>query len=167
MCDGRFLVSGRQNLLRNAGMGRRRQAWSHFHQQFLRIRYLRRDTTYFKVSLAGKAAGEDCQRQCFLPVVSLLFKPAFYTLSLVLITVALFYRKQRKQAYICLFPLTYFGTMLLGPTVQFRYVLPIMISVPLLAALLCTSGKEENRQAPEPSAGTEAPKASSEAAPGN
>lgn len=101
------------------------------------------------------------------PVVSLLFKPAFYTLSLVLITVALFYRKQRKQAYICLFPLTYFGTMLLGPTVQFRYVLPIMISVPLLAALLCTSGKEENSQAPEPSAGTEAPKASSEAAPRN
>lgn len=101
------------------------------------------------------------------PVVSLLFKPAFYTLSLVLITVALFYRKQRKQAYICLFPLTYFGTMLLGPTVQFRYVLPIMISVPLLAALLCTSGKEENSPAPEPSAGTEAPKASSEGAPGN
>lgn len=79
------------------------------------------------------------------PVVSLLFKPAIYTLSLVMITVVLIYRNtQKKQAYICLFPLVYFGTMLLGPTVQFRYVLPIMITVPFLFALTCTSGAEGN-----------------------
>ena len=76
------------------------------------------------------------------PVISILFKPAVYTLSLVLIAAALIYRNQKKQAYICLFPLIYFGTMLLGPTVQFRYVLPIMITVPLLAALTCTSHTE-------------------------
>lgn len=74
------------------------------------------------------------------PVISVLFKPAVYTLGLLLITAALLYRKQKKQAYICLFPLTYFGTMLLGPTVQFRYVVPVMITAPFLAALTCTSG---------------------------
>ncbi|MCM1541605.1 MAG: glycosyltransferase family 39 protein [Blautia sp.] len=78
------------------------------------------------------------------PVVSVLFKPAVYTLSLLLVTMALIYRKQKKQAYICLFPLIYFGTMLLGPTVQFRYVLPIMITVPVLAALTCVPGAEDN-----------------------
>ena len=79
------------------------------------------------------------------PVISVLFKPAVYNLSLLLVTVALLYRKQKKQAYICLFPLVYFGTMLLGPTVQFRYVVPVMITVPLLAALTCTGGTAESR----------------------
>lgn len=105
------------------------------------------------------------------PVVSVLFKPAVYTLSLVLIALALLYRKQKKQAFICLFPLVYFGTMLLGPTVQFRYVVPIMIAIPLLAALTCssgaggTSGTGVSSQDPEMSAGTEAPTAASGGAP--
>ena len=91
------------------------------------------------------------------PVISLLFKPAVYTLSLVMTAVALLYRRQKKQAYICLFPLIYFGTMLLGPTVQFRYVVPIMITVPFLAALTCVSGEEKSRPNQEESTGTEAP----------
>lgn len=99
------------------------------------------------------------------PVVSILFKPAVYTLSLLLITAALLYRKQKKQAYICLFPLVYFGTMLLGPTVQFRYVVPVMITVPLLAALTCTGGTADSSPDRERSAGTETPISSSEAAP--
>ena len=77
------------------------------------------------------------------PVVSILFKPAAYMLSFLMILTGLLYRKQRKQAFICLFPLSYFGTMLLGPTVQFRYVLPFVITVPLLAALFCAGGEEE------------------------
>ncbi len=105
------------------------------------------------------------------PVISLLFKPAAYTLSLVLATVALLYRKQKKQAYICLFPLVYFGTMLLGPTVQFRYVVPIMVTVPVLAALACVSVRDGSSDAGAGSrgrkkpAGTEAPTAASGAAP--
>lgn len=99
------------------------------------------------------------------PVISVLFKPAVYTLSLLLITAALIYRKQKKQAYICLFPLVYFGTMLLGPTVQFRYVVPVMITVPLLAALTCTGGTAESRPGQEGSAGTKALTPSSEGAP--
>ena len=80
------------------------------------------------------------------PVISVLFKSSTYTMSFLLVVIALLYRKQRKQAFICLFPLCYFGTMLLGPGVQFRYVLPLMVTVPLLAALTCICGrqKEEN-----------------------
>lgn len=99
------------------------------------------------------------------PVISVLFKPAVYTWSLLLIAAALLYRKQKKQAYICLFPLVYFGTMLLGPTVQFRYVVPVMITVPLLAALTCTGGTADSSPDQERSAGTETPISSSAAAP--
>ena len=97
------------------------------------------------------------------PVISVLFKSSTYTLTFLLIVIALIYRKQRKQAFICLFPLTYFGTMLLGPTVQFRYVVPLMITVPLLAALTCTFGQEgESSTDPQASEGTEAPISASE-----
>ena len=69
------------------------------------------------------------------PVISVLFKPAVYILSFLMILVGLLYKNMKKQAFICLFPLIYFGTMLLGPAVQFRYVVPFMITVPFLAAL--------------------------------
>lgn len=71
------------------------------------------------------------------PVISVLFKSSTYSLALILTTVVFLYRKQKKQAFICLFPLAYFGTMLLGPAVQFRYVVPLMISVPFLISLSC------------------------------
>lgn len=99
------------------------------------------------------------------PVISVLFKSATYTLAFILIVIALLYRKQRKQAFICLFPLIYFGTMLLGPTVQFRYVVPLMITVPLLAALTCASDKGENSTAQAASAETPVLTASSEEVP--
>lgn len=98
------------------------------------------------------------------PVLSVLFKSSTYTLAFLLVVIALLYRKQRKQAFICLFPLTYFGTMLLGPAVQFRYVVPLMISIPLLAALTCISDKEENSTARERQAEISAPTVSSEGA---
>ena len=98
------------------------------------------------------------------PVISVLFKSSTYTMSFLLIVIALLYRKQRKQAFICLFPLTYFGTMLLGPTVQFRYVVPLMITVPLLSALTCIHGQEEDSTIPQTSKETEAPISASEEA---
>lgn len=99
------------------------------------------------------------------PVISVLFKSSTYTLTFVLIVIALLYRKQRKQAFICLFPLVYFVTMLLGPTVQFRYVVPLMITVPLLAALTCVCGQEkEDSTVPQMSGETKVPTSSSEEA---
>lgn len=70
------------------------------------------------------------------PVVSTLFKSAFYFWGLWLVFVAFLFLRQKKQAIFCLLPLIYIGTMLLGPTVQLRYVFPIMITLPVMAALL-------------------------------
>ena len=41
----------------------------------------------------------------------------------------------------------YYGTMLLGPTVQMRYVYPVMLALPYLVALMCGTGrKTENKK---------------------
>ncbi len=73
------------------------------------------------------------------PVISLLFRSAFYLWALLLIWIVFLYRRQKRQAVFCLFPLLYMGTMLLGPVVQMRYVFPIMLSLPVLAGLLMIS----------------------------
>lgn len=70
------------------------------------------------------------------PIVSQLFKTATYSWLLLLIVMSYFYKRQRKQILISLYPLFYMGTMLLGPTVQVRYIYPIMISIPILLAML-------------------------------
>lgn len=69
------------------------------------------------------------------PVISSLFKSAFYTWGLFLISCAMLYRKQKGQLKLALFLWIYFGTMLLGPVVQIRYVFPIMALLPILAAM--------------------------------
>ena len=70
------------------------------------------------------------------PLLSLLFKSASYFWGLLLVWIAFLYRQQRKQAVFCLFPLLYMGTMFLGPVVQMRYVFPVMLSLPVVAAML-------------------------------
>ncbi len=70
------------------------------------------------------------------PVISLLFKCAFYVWGLGIVFLAFLFLRQRKQALFCLFPLVYLGTMLLGPVVQMRYIFPIMVTLPILAVLL-------------------------------
>lgn len=68
------------------------------------------------------------------PVVSNLFKPAFYCWILLLTLFLCFYRYNREKLLTVLFPLVYLATMFLGPVVQVRYALPIIISVPLVLA---------------------------------
>lgn len=75
------------------------------------------------------------------PVISLLFKSAFYFWALFLVWLAFLYRRQRKQAVLCLFPLLYMGTLLLGPVVQMRYVFPFIQALPVLAGLLLINGE--------------------------
>ena len=49
-----------------------------------------------------------------------------------------------------LLPFLYFGTMLLGPVVQVRYLFPIMVMLPVLAAFFSSDGMKsqsnENRE---------------------
>lgn len=68
------------------------------------------------------------------PVLSILFKPAFYSWLLVLCFFSYRYVKEPKKQLLALFPLLYLLTMLLGPVVNMRYAYPIMIVVPVLLA---------------------------------
>lgn len=70
------------------------------------------------------------------PVISILFKSAFYFWSLCLLFLFFLYLRQKKQVIFCLLPLLYMGTMLLGPVVQMRYLFPVMVTLPVLASLL-------------------------------
>lgn len=70
------------------------------------------------------------------PVLSVLFKSAFYTWSLFLLTMIFIYKRQKTQLKLSLLVWLYFGTMLLGPVVQVRYVFPITVIMPVLAAML-------------------------------
>jgi len=66
------------------------------------------------------------------PVLSLLFKPAFYCWLLVLVIVSFWYKKEPKKQLLTLLPLLYLLTLFLGPVVNFRYIYPIAVVVPVL-----------------------------------
>ena len=81
---------------------------------------------------------------CFYdwPVFSNFFKPALYCWGLLLSFIAAIYNRQRKKIMVILLPLMYLATMFLGPVVQFRYVLPIIVILPLMLAVLMTDREE-------------------------
>ena len=91
-----------------------------------------------------KMLEEIVSGNCFYswPVLSNLFKPALYCWALLLMILAGIYMKNRKKVLVMLLPLVYLATMFLGPVVQVRYVLPIMMIIPLmLAVLVCNKDK--------------------------
>ncbi len=69
------------------------------------------------------------------PVLSNLFKPALYCWAMLLTFVLCFYNYHKKKLLTLLLPLTYFATLLLGPVVQVRYILPFILLAPLMLAL--------------------------------
>lgn len=87
---------------------------------------------------------EVVSANCFYnwPIISILFQMATYCWALMLTLLACFYIKDRKKASIVLFPVVYLATMFLGPVVLSRYVLPIIMIVPLMAAMLCFREKK-------------------------
>lgn len=70
------------------------------------------------------------------PVLSNLFKPAFYDGILLLVMVSLAYMRRYRKLYLCMLPFWYLMTLLLGPVVHMRYVYPIVAAAPLLLAWL-------------------------------
>ncbi len=87
------------------------------------------------------------------PVVSILFKNAFYSWGLLLVMLVMLYKKQYPQFKVMLLPAVYIGTMALGPVVQVRYGLPVMMILPLAAAmLLIPAGSEPQAGSPLPAA---------------
>ncbi len=70
------------------------------------------------------------------PLISIIFRSAFYPWCLFLITMLYLYKRQYQCFKLSLLIWMYFGTVLLGPVVQIRYVFPLMVLVPILAAML-------------------------------
>ena len=82
-----------------------------------------------------------------IPLLKYIFVPGSY-LWLYLGQAAVLFITDRKR--FCL-PLVivggYYGTMLLGPTVQMRYVYPVMLALPYLLGLLCKTTNSVTAQA--------------------
>ena len=70
------------------------------------------------------------------PVLKYLFKPALYFWLLLLSMFALWYLRKYKAFLFSFLPFLYQMTMFLGPTVNFRYIYPLAITVPVFAALV-------------------------------
>ncbi len=78
------------------------------------------------------------------PIVSIIFRSAFYPWAMFLITMVYLYKKQKRQMQLSLLLWLYFATMLLGPVVQLRYMFPLMVLVPVLGAMLFMKEEERN-----------------------
>lgn len=77
------------------------------------------------------------------PLFSVLFKSATYSWGLILTAVMFLYLRQKKQMMLCMLPLSYFATMLLGPMVCIRYLTPVILVLPVLFVLVFSRKKEE------------------------
>ena len=77
------------------------------------------------------------------PLVSILFKPALYCWLLLLVVVSWWYKKEPKKQLLSLLPLLYLLTMVLGPVVNFRYIYPVMVTVPVLLAEVLSKQEKE------------------------
>ena len=84
------------------------------------------------------------------PVLSVIFHGSLYSWSLFFLMVLCLYRRKYRCFQMSLLPFLYFGTMLLGPVVQVRYLFPIMVMLPVLAAFFSSdrmkSQSNENRE---------------------
>lgn len=87
------------------------------------------------------------------PVISNLFKPAFYAWALLWIMASLWYLKKGRKLLLCLLPFFYFGTLILGPVVNMRYLYPVIVTIPVLVAWLFSNCdwklKDERKTAEE------------------
>ncbi len=80
------------------------------------------------------------------PIVSYLMRPAFYMWLFILSVFAAVYKRIRYGLAAFAYPLFYFLTMLLGPTVNFRYVYPFIVALPALIAFVLS---EQGRTVPD------------------
>lgn len=74
---------------------------------------------------------------CFYdwPVISIVFRSSFYTWALFLVLISLLYKRQKEAFILAMFPAIYIFSMFFGPVVQIRYLLPIMVTLPMVVAI--------------------------------
>ncbi len=79
-----------------------------------------------------------------IPVLPVIFAPAFYWWLLCLYMTFCLYRKEYKMLIPVLFLLMYYFTLLLSPTVLIRYMYPFVVSVPTILCLMTTKNEKRN-----------------------
>ena len=83
------------------------------------------------------------------PVISYLMRPAFYMWLFILAIFAALYKRSKYSMAVFAYPLLYFCTMLLGPTVNFRYVYPFIVSLPIMTAFVLSEKKNYGKETEE------------------
>lgn len=73
-----------------------------------------------------------------IPVLKYLMVPGVYLWLYLILAAWLWYRKQYQGLIPLAFVLGYYLTLFLGPTVQLRYLYPLMVALPYLAVLVLT-----------------------------
>lgn len=91
-----------------------------------------------------KVLEEIVSGNCFnnWPVISIIFHGSFYSWCLFLLMIFCLYRKRLHCFQMSLLLFLYFGTMLLGPVVQVRYLFPVMVILPILTALFSSQAAD-------------------------
>lgn len=79
-----------------------------------------------------------------IPVLSVIFAPAFYWWLLCLYMTFCLYEKNYKMLIPVLFLLMYYFTLLLSPTVLIRYMYPFVVSVPTILCLMTAQNGKRN-----------------------
>lgn len=78
-----------------------------------------------------------------VPVLRIIFAPAFYWWLLCLYMAAAIYRRQYLLLLPAVFLASYYLTLLLSPAVLIRYMYPFVVTVPVLCCLLCSFCREQ------------------------
>lgn len=73
-----------------------------------------------------------------MPVVRLIFAPAFYWWMLCMYMAAVLYRRKYNMLLPAAFLVVYYMTLLLSPTVLIRYMYPFVVSVPAICCCIST-----------------------------
>ena len=83
---------------------------------------------------------------CFYdwPIISIVFKSSFYTWALFLVLLGLLYKRQKEGFILALFPAIYIFSMFFGPVVQIRYLLPVMVTLPMVVAIFLENKFKES-----------------------
>ncbi len=77
------------------------------------------------------------------PVISVLFRPAFYCWAAFLLYGVLLYKKRYRELAAASLQLMYFLTVAMGPVANIRYVFQLMIGLPVLVSFVIFSLQEK------------------------
>ena len=77
------------------------------------------------------------------PVISVLFRPAFYCWAAFLLYGVLMYKKRYRELAAASLQLMYFLTVAMGPVANIRYVFQLMIGLPVLVSFVIFSLQEK------------------------